>query len=432
MKIVRLEAENFKRLRCVSIKPDGSVIQITGKNAQGKSSVLDAIYAALAGGKGNALPDKPIRAGEEKARIRLELGDIVVTRKFGPGGSTLVVETAAGARFPSPQRLLDDMIGAISFDPLQFVQLDRAAQYDTLRKLVKLDVDIDALKGQNATAFEQRAELNRDAKKLRAQAAGIVVPSGLPEDPIDVASLTQELAAAGATNTEIGQRQMRRDKAREEAEAMVAVAQEKRARAKRLRAEADDLDKAAAEDDATRDDLTKKLNTAPALPPLVDTAALVERIAAAGIANKGIEQRTLRARLEADAQEKEDWAERLTNDMTARDLAMTRAIEKAEMPVPGLSLGDLEITLNGVPFSQASDAERIRTSVAIAMATNPKLRVLRIKHGSDLDEDNLAMLQSMADAADYQIWIERVDSSGKVGVVMEDGAVKGAPVEKKE
>jgi hypothetical protein len=38
----------------------------------------------------------------------------------------------------------------------------------------------------------------------------------------------------------------------------------------------------------------------------------------------------------------------------------------------------------------------------------------------------MELLSAMADAADYQIWIERVDVSGKVGVVMEDGSVKAA------
>ena len=47
MKILRLEASNIKRVRVVEINPDGSVVLVTGRNAQGKSSVLDAIVYAL-------------------------------------------------------------------------------------------------------------------------------------------------------------------------------------------------------------------------------------------------------------------------------------------------------------------------------------------------------------------------------------------------
>jgi hypothetical protein len=41
------------------------------------------------------------------------------------------------------------------------------------------------------------------------------------------------------------------------------------------------------------------------------------------------------------------------------------------------------------------------------------------------------MIAEMAKAQDYQVWVERVDTSGKIGVVIEDGqvvAVDGEPV----
>ena len=42
MKIIELQAENVKRLKAVDITPDGTLQVIGGRNAQGKSSVLDA------------------------------------------------------------------------------------------------------------------------------------------------------------------------------------------------------------------------------------------------------------------------------------------------------------------------------------------------------------------------------------------------------
>ena len=61
------------------------------------------------------------------------------------------------------------------------------------------------------------------------------------------------------------------------------------------------------------------------------------------------------------------------------------------------------------------------------MAQNPKLRVLRVRDGSLLDEDALALIAKMAGDQDWQVWIERVDSTGKVGFVLEDGAVTHTP-----
>ncbi|MGI9420342.1 MAG: hypothetical protein ACR2RA_21165, partial [Geminicoccaceae bacterium] len=73
-------------------------------------------------------------------------------------------------------------------------------------------------------------------------------------------------------------------------------------------------------------------------------------------------------------------------------------IEAVKMPIDGLGLGDGVVTLNGIPFDQVSTAEQMRTSVALAMAANPTLKVIRIKDGSLLDDDSLAMIAGMADA----------------------------------
>ena len=39
MKITRLEASNFKRVRAVEVTPDGALVVVGGKNAAGKSSI---------------------------------------------------------------------------------------------------------------------------------------------------------------------------------------------------------------------------------------------------------------------------------------------------------------------------------------------------------------------------------------------------------
>src|SRR5690242_20109026 len=103
-KIVRLEASNVKRLRAVAIEPDGSLVVVSGRNGQGKSSVLDAIWMALGGKK--AFPRRPVREGAEEATIRLELDELVVERRIKPtGDTTLAVSSRDGARYNSPQAL---------------------------------------------------------------------------------------------------------------------------------------------------------------------------------------------------------------------------------------------------------------------------------------------------------------------------------------
>jgi hypothetical protein len=120
-----------------------------------------------------------------------------------------------------------------------------------------------------------------------------------------------------------------------------------------------------------------------------------------------------------------------TDAMAEREAQRKAALAKARMPIEGLAFGvddagKATVLFNGQPFEQASTAEQIRASTAIAMAGNPQLRVLRIKDGSLLDEDSMALVAEMAAAEDFQLWVEVVRGDG-VGIIMEDGAVKGAP-----
>jgi hypothetical protein len=58
------------------------------------------------------------------------------------------------------------------------------------------------------------------------------------------------------------------------------------------------------------------------------------------------------------------------------------------------------------------------------MKLNPVLRVIRITDGSLLDSETMAEINKMVSEGEYQLWIERVEDSGKVGIVIEDGSIK--------
>jgi len=408
MKILKLTAENIKRLIAVEITPDGNLVQITGKNGAGKTSVLDSIWWALSGTK--HIQAQPIRKGENKARIRLDLGEIVVERKFTESGSTLTVESAKGARYPSPQTMLDKLLGELSFDPLAFSRMETREQFDELRRISKLDVDIDELDALNKGDYAKRTDLNRDAKAKRAQIDGLIIPPGTPEQTIDESALVDELQKAGEHNAQIEQRKANRERVTLEAKGQ-------REQAAKLMAEAEALNKAA-------DEHEEKLKSAPGLPTLIDTVVLRQNIEKASITNRAVAAQKQKKTLLIEAETLESKSQTISEQMTARETAKKDAIARAAMPIPGISFGEGMVIYNNVPFDQASDAEKLRVSLAIAIAANPELRVIRIRDGSLLDDDGLAAIATLANEKDYQIWIERVDGSGKVGVVIEDGMVK--------
>jgi hypothetical protein len=429
MKIIGLWADNIKRLTAVEIAPEGAVVKITGRNKQGKTSVLDAIWWALEGAK--HIQSAPIRKGAKEARIRLDLGELNVTRTFARRDddqitTSLSVESPQGARFPSPQKVLDDLVGALSMDPLEFMRAEPKAQLAQLRSFVK-DVDFGAIEKLNAADFTARADANRQGKALRAQAAGVIIPAGAPTERIDDLALIEALEQAGEHNTMIERRKAKREEAIREVQQFTLKYDGCIERAEALEAEAKRFRALAVEHDAKGMELQAKIDTAEPLPEPIDTVEVRRQIGDAKHTNALVDARQRRADIEGRAAAFEKQSEELTLAINGRLAEVQKVVEESAMPIPGLSFGDDEVLLNGLPLDQASDAEQLQTSIAITMALNPKLRVIRVRDGSLMDADALKLLTEMAEAQDYQVWIELVDESGAVGFVIEDGTVKSRP-----
>lgn len=475
MKILQLSAENFKRISVVEITPSGNLVQITGRNAQGKTSVLDAIWVTLAGA--THLQAVPIRKGADKATLQLKLGgdkvEMIATRtirkrKEAEGfTTTLTVESAEGFRAPQPQDMLDKLLGSLTFDPLAFTRKKPKEQFEELRAFVP-GVDFDKITKDNDRDYAKRTEVNRDAKRARSAEEGVQVPDSIDDttQPVDEAALITELSGAAEHNATIERRKERRAEAQEKIDGgptrLKTLEDETNAA---IQANQDDLDEAVrgweaeiarfqcaiadarsssgrkqaeiavrgsiAYADAGKffDDLRATVDDAPPLPEPIDTDALTANITEARQINAAIRLRDQRDAHRATAERLEAEATALTEAMATREKTKAEAIANAELPVAGLGFGDGAVTINGLPFDQASDAEQLRTSIAIAMAANPKLRVIRVRDGSLLDDDALKLLAEMAQEKDYQVWLERVSSDGKTGFVLEDGhlaEVKGA------
>lgn len=431
LKIHKLIAENVKKLRAVSITPDGNVVQITGANGSGKTSTLNSIWWALAGA-GN-VQTAPIRKGEERATIKLDLGELIVTRTFdrtddGEFTTKVQVTDPDGAKLSKPQDILSKLTGpgGLAFDPLAFARAKPKDQFETLRRFVP-GLDFEKIDGLNRADFDKRTMVKREAGQKRAQADAIAIPEAAPKERVDEAAIVEEIAEVGNHNGEIEARKIRREQAAGNIAAARRSAEEARARAVTLRRQADDEEKAAGTIDAHADDLQQKLDSAAPLPEPKDAAAIRAKLDEAKRTNALVDQMQRRKGLMDEAAALERQVEALTAAIDARNDDKRKAIAAAKMPVEGLGFGEDAITFNGVPFNQASDAEQLRASIAIAMAGNPRLKVILVRDGSLLDRKSMGLLAEMADTHDCQVWVEAVDDSGEVGIVMDEGAVASTP-----
>lgn len=423
MRIIQLQAENIKRLKAVDITPgDGNTVIIQGRNGQGKTSVLDAIWFALAGGEAGKEIPRPIREGEKSGFVRLDLGDYTVTRHWtDPDKSYIRVEGRDGKRIQPPQTMLNEMIGELSFDPLAFASAHPKDQLKTLLDVVKLEIDPVDLEAQRKAIFDDRTLVHREVKQLDGQLAGM--DKGTSGDEISVSAITAELQEAANRLTSNNTKRGDLDRIRKD---VVGVNEE----IDRLTREINRLLRELKEAEGRKQGIVAQGQTLTAeIAALVDPdlTSIQARLDSIEETNQKVRAAKDYADTQARLEAKKAEADKLTGQIGDIDARKAEAIAKADMPVEGLGFDTDGVTFNNIPFSQASSSEQLRVSLAMAMSLNPTLRVIRIQDGSLLDDDSMAAITEMARERDYQIWVERVGTGG-VGIVIEDGEVAASQI----
>ncbi len=409
-RIIALDAENIKKLKAVHVDAAGkNVMVIGGRNAQGKSSLLDSIFMAI-GGKA-AVDAKPVRDGERRGKISVTTNDLVIERTFSAdGGTALTVKSPEGAKFSSPQTILDKMTTSVAFDPLAFTRLEPKKQAETLRKLVGLDFS--AMDAERKRLFEERTLVNRETAKLASVVDSMPMVDAGDYDPAAAERAKNALSDASVQNLRNAKVRMELDRLSEDV--ADAISQHKA------------LLKKVEEAEQNRIEWEKRLDA-----KIAEVSALVD----ADVPELQAEydrmlesarhdaQNQERRKLAAQHAESEAAGNALTRRIAEIDEKKRADLADANMPVPGISFDDGVVYFNDIPFEQLASSEQIRISAAIACALNPTLRVMIIKDGSLLDDDAMTVLSDIAGEKDVQIWIERVGNDKHTSVVIEDGCI---------
>lgn len=380
------------------------------------SSVLDSIAMALGGEK--MLPAKPIREGEDKARVVLDLDGMVVTRTFTEKGSYLKVENADGATVKSPQAMLDQLVGRLSFDPLEFSRMDKRRQLETLKALVGLDFA--AQDAEKKEAYDRRTEMNREVKALQARIQAMPRHDDAPAEEVSIAMLMESLRAAQAVQEANAEIVRDHDEARRDHIRLCAQLAERIEEMRRIQAAVKALEKEIERSEAAVMHAAAQVTTI--VEP--DMAGLRDQLAGAEDVNRKVRENRSRSEALAGLRKVQKDADRFSEQIVEMDRQKAAALAAAKFPVEGLAFDEQGVTYRGLPFDQASSAEQLRVSVGMGFALHRDLKVTLIRDGSLLDEGNLKLIADMATAAGAQVWLERVGEGAECAVIIEDGAVK--------
>jgi hypothetical protein len=422
MQIIQLQAENVKALTAVEITPDGKPVIITGSNGAGKSSILDAIFFALT----NTGLDDPIRHGTTKAVVKLNLGEITIERSVKSGKApVLSITTDKGLKVSSPQTLLDGLVGELTMDPLAFTRLKPAEQRDMLLRAA--GVNVDDLDAQYKAVYDERTVANRLAST--AQAKWTIMsdaPVGTPDKEVTATELEAEKSKLdGQATARQNALNLQSTKQTAVTNAKQVVAQRK-ARIAELEKELEDVrgDLGDAEEALTA--ATGDLNhiAIPAAPDAARLAEIKTKLASLSTTNAAVRQKQDKGAAKAEAEKAQRDAGALDTKLSCILQSKAERLASAKFGVPGLTVTDDGVMVDGVLFAQRSTAQQIETSMLLAMNQNPKLKIIMIRQGAMIGKPIFANIFALAKKHGFQVWVEKFQEEiTSVGIHISHGAI---------
>jgi len=422
--VVALYIEAFQRIRALNVTPTATgLIPVRGPNGAGKSSTIGSMLEAL-GAERSALP---ITEGEHATRIRLDLGSGLVieekiTREASGSPKRSLAVFHEGRKLPSPASVLKALRSHFA-DPVAFLEAPPEEQVRTVLAVLGLDGALDELQGRHDAIYDERRDLGREAdraKKAAVEAADALLALPQPPEPgaLQAAAEALRLAEERKAARDAGLRAMAEIERR---------GNEYVARVAELKAELERAEGALA---ASRGEYlaAKELHRNLPIPEDIDSlrVRLVELEEAAKTSGK-VELAEQLAATAREAEASHELAERRLQECR-REIA--ELLGGVEFPVEGMTY-DHEakvLKIGAVPFAQASQAERLRAAAAVAMAGDPRIRVLFVREGSLLDSKSTKTLADLAAARGWQLWLEVVDDTPEgAGLYIDDGELFEAP-----
>ncbi len=437
MKLLRIEAENFKGITKRVVDIGGRTLYIIGQNAADKSSLIQVAQSAL---DTDFVPSEPIKQGERRATIRAVIGGIyegeekqyTIDMFFTPGNlkGRVVVTDETGAVIKNPKAVMDKMIGNISFDPFHFLRAKKSEKIKLWKQITGTDKLIDAKDIERKVIYDNRTSLNAviEDQEARMRNHGITdediekynekepIPLKPIEDELDeistaitnynsvktkvegfVNSITTHMVKGVAAANEITR-----------LEALIVAEREKISMAK--------INIAMAKKRGRIGEAWLEDNEEP------NATAIGKKLSDAKDHNSMVEKVAKFAEMQKELLKNKQQAEEYSNQITKIDREKEKIIANAPLPVKGMTIKDDEILLDGLPFEegQGNTARYMEAGFEMAIALNKKFRCLFIKDASLMDKNTRTRVVKMLHERGYHAMMELVKDEGELELKFEE------------
>ena len=397
--------ENVKRIRAIRLEPsvDGLTI-IGGKNAQGKTSVLDGIAYALGGEK--YAPSNLRREGAiADTVIHIETDDGLVIERKGKNAS-LTVTDRDGKRHG--QAILDAIIGKMAIDLPKFLNANDKAKADTLLQILGIGDDLAKLEREEKAKYDTRTTVGRMAEQKKKAAADMPWHDDVPEKKLSVEKLIEQ-------QQEVLGRNGVKQKLRDDIEA------NKRHLAT-YKAQLKEITEAIAR---LEENITKAESSD---LELEDVSELKSKIANFEAINEKIAENQAKLRREEEAADLSDQYDSLTVEINEIRKKRMELLNGCDLPYPGLTVEEGILKLDGKAWDCMSGAQQMIVGCAIASRLNPKCKFVLLDKLEQLDLETLAEFDNWLKENDLQCIATRVSTGEECSLIIEDGEALGDKV----
>ena len=410
VKITQLEAENIKRIKAVQITPSANGLTIIGgNNSQGKTSALDAIVWALGGDRYR--PSQPQRDGSVlPPHIRMELSNGIVVERAGKN-SDLKVTDSFGKR--AGQQLLNSFVEQFALDMPKFMQATSKDKATTLLRIIGLEDQVIALEQQETQLYNQRRTIGQIADQKGKYAKGLPSYPDAPNEPVSASELIRQQQDILARN---GENQRKRMRAAE-------LSQQKATQGQQL----DALRRQVQEAEARYTALCRDCETAQkdALDLRDEsTAELEKNIQDIDAINTKVRTNQAKAAAEAEAKQYSDQYEGLTAQIEGVRKQKQDLLNGANLPLPGLSVENGELTYMGKNWDCMSGSDQLRVSTAIVRALKPQCGFVLMDKLEQMDLTTLREFGNWMAEQGLQGIATRVSTGDECSIIIEDGYTK--------
>ncbi len=407
IKINKLEIENVKRVKAVKMEPTANGLTIVGgKNNQGKTSVLDAICWALGGN--SFKPSGATRDGSViPPNIHIVMSNGLIVERKGKNSDLKVIDPNGQK---GGQQLLNEFVEQLALNLPKFMGASNKDKANILLQIIGVGNQLGELELKENEIYNQRHAIGQIADQKAKFAKEQPYYPDAPQEPVSASELIKQQQDILARN---GENQRKRQKVKQLRNEHQSLSQ----RIKQLEEQLNDLKK-------QQSDIYADLEIAhKSAIDLLDesTAELETSIQNIETINIKVRANLDKDKAETDAQDYADKYSALTVQLEKVRQAKIDLLKNADLPLPGLSVEDGELTYQGKKWDCMSGSDQLKISTAIVQKLNPKCGFVLLDKLEQMDLDTLREFGQWLEAEGLQAIATRVSTGPECEIIIEDG-----------